>query len=53
MSQHDDFIEGEHSFIVMSVPAEEEREGMMKLKPKAVSRPKLSELQGAFADAAT
>ena len=46
-------LKGGHSFIVMSVSAEEEREGMMKLKPKAVSRPKLSDLQGAFADAPT
>ncbi|CAL5229889.1 g13304 [Coccomyxa viridis] len=32
---------------------DEEHEGMMKLKPKAVSRPKLSDVQGAFASAGT
>ena len=53
MSRNDDIIEGRTFLIIMSLPADEEREGIMKLKPKAVSRPKLSDLQGAFADAAT
>ncbi len=52
VSHHDD-LKGGQSSIIMSVPADEEREGIVKLKPKTVSRPKLSDLQGAFADAAT
>ena len=31
--------------------ADEVRDGVMKLKPKAVSRPKLSDVRGAFVDA--
>ena len=53
ISRHDDIIEGRTFLIITSLPADEECEGIMKLKPKAVSRPKLSDLQGAFADAAT
>ena len=53
MSRHDDIIEGRTFLIIMPLPADEEHEGIVKLKPKAVSRPKLSDLQGAFADAAT
>ena len=30
--------------------ADEVRDGVMKLKPKAVSRPKLSDVRGAFVD---
>lgn len=33
--------------------ADEDHKGVMKLKPKAVSRPKLSDVQGAFAKAGT